>query len=65
MEEEKVCEMIKAMAEEISILRRERDLEWGEYEEENYKIENIIRDYQKEYLQKGDYIICKDYVEVV
>ncbi len=50
MEEEKVCEMIKAMAEEISILRRERDLEWGEYEEENYKIENIIRDYQKEYL---------------
>lgn len=49
MEEEKICEMIKAMAEEIAILRRECDLEWGEYEEENYKVENIIKDYIEEF----------------
>lgn len=49
MEEEKICEMIKAMAEEIANLRIECDLEWGEYEEENYNIENIIKDYMEEF----------------
>jgi hypothetical protein len=41
--------MILEMANEISKLRFDNDLEWGEYAaEENYKIENIIKEYEEE-----------------
>lgn len=37
--------IIISMAEEISTLRRETDLEWGEFNEEEYNVENIIKQY--------------------
>lgn len=41
--------MILEMANEISKLRFDNDLEWGEFAaEETYKIENIIKEYEKE-----------------
>ena len=41
--------MILEMANEISKLRFDNDLEWGEFTaEETYKIENIIKEYEKE-----------------
>lgn len=41
--------MILEMANEISKLRFDNDLEWGEYAaEETYKIENIIKEYEEE-----------------
>lgn len=49
MENEKLYEIIKAMAEEIATLRRECDLEWGEYKEENYIVENIIKEYEENF----------------
>ena len=39
---------IREMAEEISTLRRENDLEWGEFNEEEYNVENIIKQYLEE-----------------
>lgn len=41
--------IIKEMAQEIADLRRECDLEWGEYDERNYNVENIIKEYKEEY----------------
>lgn len=41
--------MILEMANEISKLRFDNDLEWGEFAaEETYKIENIIKEYEEE-----------------
>ena len=40
--------IIISMAEEISTLRRENDLEWGEFNEEEYNVENIIKQYLEE-----------------
>ena len=40
--------MILEMADEISHLRFDNDLEWGEFTaEETYKIENIIKEYME------------------
>lgn len=49
--EKKLYEIIVAMAEEISKLRANNDLEWGEWDEEEYKVENIIEEYKKEFLE--------------
>ncbi len=48
MEKEKLNKVIVAMAKEISSLRKECDLEWGEYNEENYNVENIINEFLEE-----------------
>lgn len=49
MEERKMYAIIKAMAEEIAILRRECDYEEGRYDKNAYDVENIINDYKKEF----------------
>lgn len=49
---EKIVKVIKAMAEEISSLRINNDLEWGEYEGENadyYNVDKIIEEFMKEF----------------
>lgn len=38
-------EMIVEMAKEIGRLREDLDSEYGEYNEEDYKVENIIKAY--------------------
>ena len=40
------------MAKEISILRRENDLEWGEFCQKDYEEDNIIKEYIKE-IERG------------
>lgn len=49
MENEKIYKMVVEMAKEISSLRANNDLEWGEWNEEEYKIENIINEYAEEF----------------
>ncbi len=49
MKEEILCKIVNAMAEEIGKLRKECDLEYGEYNEEDYKVENIIKEYTKDF----------------
>ncbi len=53
MEMEKMWEMVKAMAEEISTLRNEYDLECGYFNKEEYKIENIIKEYYEEFFEEN------------
>ena len=43
-------ELILAMAQEISNLRYWLDEETGEYNEKDYNIDNIIREYEEEFL---------------
>lgn len=48
-ENRKMREIIKAMAEELAILRRESDYEEGRYNAKDYNVENIIKNYEKDF----------------